>query len=157
MARYLVHVRTPMSPTEAFAYMADLNHFAEWDPGVQRVQQVRGDGPGANASFDVAVSVPGRSMTLRYDIVDYAAPTSVTAFAENRLLSSRDVITVAPDGACAGSIVTYDAVLKLKGVLALADPLLKLSFDRIGDRATAGLVTALSGERVQDPVERSLT
>jgi len=154
MARYLVHVRTPMPPAEAFAYMADLRHFAEWDPGVQRVQQVRGDGPGADASFDVAVSVPGRSITLRYDIVDYDAPTTVTAFAENRLLSSRDVITVAPDGAGTGSMVTYDAVLKLKGVLALADPLLKLSFDRIGDRAAKGLVTALSGERVPDAADR---
>ena len=44
------------------------------------------------------------------------------------------------------SIVTYDAVLKLKGVLGVSDPLLKLAFNRIGDRAAAGLVEALDGE-----------
>jgi hypothetical protein len=92
-------------------------------------------------------------MTLRYDIVSYTAPTALTAFAETGLLSSRDTITVAPDGA--GSIVTYDAVLKLKGPLGLADPLLRRSFDKIGDRAAAGLVAVLSGERVAEPAAAS--
>ena len=34
MARYMTRVRTDMAPSEAFAYMADLRNFAEWDPGV---------------------------------------------------------------------------------------------------------------------------
>ncbi len=41
MARYIVQVRTSMPPSEAFAYMADLTNFAEWGPGVDRVE---GDG-----------------------------------------------------------------------------------------------------------------
>ena len=149
MARYLVHVRTPMPPAEAFAYMAALTHFAEWDPGVERAEQVRGDGPGATSAYDVAVKAAGRTMTLRYDIVDYDAPSALTAFAETRLLSSRDTITVRPDGT--GSIVTYDAVLQLKGPLGLFDAVLRKSFDKIGGRAAVGLVAALSGERVAEP------
>jgi polyketide cyclase/dehydrase/lipid transport protein len=151
MTRYLVHVRTPMAPAEAFAYMADLTNFAEWDPGVDRVDQVQGDGPGPDTSFDVAVKALGRSMTLRYDIISYDASGSVVAFAENRVLSSLDTVTVEQDESGSGSVVTYDAVLKLKGLLGLADPLLGLSFKRIGDRAAAGLVSALSGERVSEP------
>jgi carbon monoxide dehydrogenase subunit G len=149
MAHYLMHVRTPMPPAEAFAYMADLTNFAEWDPGVNHVNQVRGHGAGPDAAFDVAVKAVGRSITLRYDTVKYDAPTTVVAFAENSLLTSLDTITVTPDGS--GSIVTYDAVLKLKGVLGLADPLLGFSFKKIGDRAGAGLVKALAGERVMEP------
>ena len=34
MARYVTTVRTPRPPAEAFAYLADLGNFAEWDPGV---------------------------------------------------------------------------------------------------------------------------
>jgi hypothetical protein len=146
MARYLMHVRTPMPPAEAFAYMADLNNFAEWDPGVDRVDQLQGEGGGPGAAFDVAVKAFGRSITLRYDTLTYDAPTTVVAFAESSLITSLDTITVKPDGS--GSIVTYDAVLKLKSVLGLADPLLGLSFKKIGDRAGAGLVKALAGERV---------
>ena len=149
MARYLMHVRTPMSPAEAFAYMADLKNFAEWDPGVDHVNQVNGDGGAPDAAFDVAVKAFGRSITLRYDTTTYDAPTTIIAFAESSVLTSLDTITVAPDGS--GSIVTYDAVLKLKGPLGLADPLLGLSFKKIGDRAGEGLVVALAGERVLEP------
>ena len=145
-----MRVRTPLQPDDAFAYMADLNHFAQWDPGVARVQQVSGDGPGPDAAFDVAVKAAGRSITLRYNIVRYEAPSTVVAFAESSLLSSRDTITIEPSESGSGSIVTYDAVLTLKGLLALADPLLGLSFKRIGDRAGAGLVAALEGERLPE-------
>ena len=150
MARYVVHVRSPMPPAEAFAYMADLSNFAEWDVGVDRVAQVAGDRPGPGAAFDVAVKLPVGTMTLRYDTVAYDdTNTTMTAFAENAWLSSEDTITVVPDGE--GSIVTYDAELKLKGLLGLSDPLLGLSFNRIGDRATAGLIEALAGERIATP------
>jgi len=148
MARYLMHVRTPKSPAEAFAYMADLNNFAEWDPGVARVKQVKGEGGGPDTAFDVDVKAFGRSITLRYDTITYDAPNTVVAFADGRLLTSRDTITVKADDSGSGSIVTYDAVLKLKGPLALADPLLGRSFKQIGDRAAVGLVAALAGERV---------
>ena len=152
MARYIVSVRTPMSPYDAFAYMADLRNFAEWDPGVDRVEQVSGDGAGPGASFDVGVKTPARTITLRYDTVAYDPPNTVLAVAKNALLTSRDTITVQLDDAGDGSIVTYDAVLTLNGPLRLADPLLGLSFQRIGDRAAAGLIAALSGERVAEPV-----
>ena len=58
--------------------------------------------------------------------------TSKTTF-----LSSVDEIRVEPSGT--GSIVAYDAVLTLNGPLKLFDPLLRLAFRRIGDRAMAGL------------------
>ena len=56
MARYVVSVLSPKSQQEAFDYMADLSNFAEWDPGVQGVQQVEGEGAGPHTAFDVAVS-----------------------------------------------------------------------------------------------------
>lgn len=145
-----MHVRTPMSPAEAFAYMADLNNFAKWDPGVDRVDQVNGDGGGPGATFDVGVKAFGRSITLRYETITYDAPTTVVAFADGRLLTSRDTITVSQDDSGSGSVVTYDAVLKLKGPLGLADPLPRRSFKQIGDRAAVGLIAALAGERVAE-------
>ncbi len=149
VAHYVVHVRTPMAPAEAFAYMADLTNFAEWDPGVDRVEQVEGDGAGPGAAFDVAVKLPGGTLTLRYDTVAFDdASNTMTAFAQNAVMSSKDTITVEADGD--GSIVTYDAELKLKGLLGLSDPLLQLTFNQIGDRAAAGLVETLAGERVAE-------
>ena len=42
MARYVVHVRSPKAPADAFAYMADLTNFAEWDPVGARYSVVAG-------------------------------------------------------------------------------------------------------------------
>ena len=42
--------------------------------------------------------------------------------------------------------MTYDAELLLNGVLGLANPMLGLVFNRIGDRAAAGLSKALGAE-----------
>ncbi len=153
MAHYVVHVRTPRPPAEAFAYMADLSNFAEWDPGVQRAEQVEGDGPGTDAAFDVAVKGIGRPLVLRYRLTEYEPPEQVVARAKTSLLTSLDTVTVRPDGSGdgSGSVVTYDAVLTLNGPLGLADPLLGLAFKRIGDRAADGLVRALDGERTDEP------
>ena len=149
MARYVVHVRTPMTPAEAFAYMADLNNFARWDPGVENVDQVEGSGAGPNASFDVSVKAVRGTMTLRYETTTYEAPTLFVARAESSTLTSLDTIKVRADGT--GSVVTYEAVLTLNGLLRFADPLLGLAFGRIGGRAADGLIEALNGERVATP------
>lgn len=146
MARYLVRVRSPKSPVEAFAYMANLANFAEWDPGVTKVEQSEGDGPGPSAVYDVTIK--GLRSPLRYRTTEFAPPTSIVARAESRFLTSLDTITVERDDA--GSIVTYDAELTLNGPLGLGDPMLGLVFGRIGDRAATGLIRVLDGERLQD-------
>ncbi len=143
MARYVVKVRTPRTPSEAFAYMADLRNFAEWDPGVKQVTQVDGSGGGPNASFDVVVKSGWRDMTLRYVTVEYDEPRLVLIEARSRMLTSIDRITVIDSEA--GCLVTYDAELELNGLLRYADFVMRPLFRRIGDRAAQGLITALAG------------
>ena len=142
MARYRMDVRTDRSPTDVFAYLADLRNFAEWDPGVSSAEQVAGDGPGLGAAYEVEAS----GSVLRYEVDRYEPPSVVRAAGSNRWVTSVDTISVEPDGD--GSIVTYDADLTLNGVLRLGDPLLALAFKRIGDRAAAGLIEHLEGTRV---------
>lgn len=146
MARYATTVRTPQAPREAFAYLADLRNFAEWDPGVKAVRQVEGSGGGPGAVFDVTVAGIGRDLTLRYVTEEYDAPRTLLVVARSTVFTSIDRITVEPDGA--GSVVTYDADLRLNGVLRLGDLGLRLVFGVIGDRAAAGLRKALSAEKV---------
>ena len=146
MARYRTTVRTDRPPADAFAFMADLHNFEEWDPGVQSATQVDGDGPGPDASFDVVVDAPGGGLTLRYETTDYDAPRSVVVRAESKMFTSLDRIEVEPDGD--GSLVTYDAELTLNGPLGIFDLLLKPAFNRIGGRADEGLQRALDGVKV---------
>ena len=55
MARYVTTIHSSKSPTEAFAYMADLRNFPEWDRNIISVTQVKGDGAGMGTEFDIAV------------------------------------------------------------------------------------------------------
>jgi len=144
MARYVTTVRTAKTPREAFAYMADLRNFAEWDPGVKAVRQVEGSGGGPDSVFDVTVASPGRDLTLRYVTKEYDAPRNLLVVARSLVFTSIDRITVEPHDS--GSVVTYDADLRLNGVLRVGDLGLRLMFGQIGDRAAAGLRRALGAQ-----------
>ena len=144
MARYVTTVRSAKTPREAFAYMADLRNFAEWDPGVKAVRQVEGSGGGPDSVFDVTVVAPGRDLTLRYVTEEHDAPHNLLVVARSIVFTSIDRITVEPDGT--GSLVTYDADLRLNGVLRVGDLGLRLVFGQIGDRAAAGLRRVLGAQ-----------
>lgn len=145
MATYITTVRTRRTPDETFGYLADLRNFAEWDPGVRAAEQVRGDGPGPDAEYDVTVDAAGRGLTLRYRTVAFDAPRSITVKATSRMFTSLDRITVVADGE--GALATYDAELTLNGPLGIFDRLLAGSFRKIGDRANRGLIRVLDGEQ----------
>ncbi len=137
MARYKASVDTPRSPEEAFAYLSDFKNAAEWDPGTVQSERL-GEGPlGEGTEFRLVAAFLGRKTTLTYRIVEYQPPRAVTFRGENSTVVSLDRITFEPsDG---GTRITYDADLTLKGALKLADPLLALAFNRVGDKALAGL------------------
>ena len=142
MAKYTVSVESSKSDEEAFAYMADLRNFANWDPGVLTVTQVAGDGAGPESSFDVAVKSVGGGTVLRYETVEYDEPSNLLVEARNSKFTSIDRITIVAKDQ--GSIVTYSAELLLNGCLSPLNPLLGLVFNRIGDRAAVGLRRVLA-------------
>ncbi len=143
MARYITSVATPLSAAEAFAYMADVTHFVEWDPGVKRVLRVAGEGAGVGAAYDLTVQAGGTTV-MRYEVKEYEPPRRILLVARTSFLTSVDEVRVEATGS--GSVVTYDATLTLNGRLGLFDPLLRVAFRRIGDRAAAGLKRVLSGK-----------
>jgi hypothetical protein len=147
MARYVTSVRSPIPAPEAFAYMADVTRFAEWDPGVKRAVQVTGDCAGLGAAYDLTVHAGGTTV-MRYEVQEYDPPKRLVLVARTPRLTSVDTISVETSGG--GSVVTYDATLTLRGALRLFDPLLRLAFGVIGDRAAAGLRRAL-GDRATAP------
>lgn len=142
MARYHMRLRTDRPAVEVFAYLADLRNFADWDPGIASSEQVTGSGPGIGAAYDVDAS----GSVLRYEVDVFDPPHRIRAHARNRWITSIDTISVAVDGR--GSIVTYDADVRLNGVLRIGDPIFGLVFNRIGDRAREGLTEKLEATLV---------
>lgn len=143
MAHYVTTIRTEMSPEDAFMYMADLENFAEWDPGVSLAEQVAGDGPALGAEYKVKAS----GAELVYMVIEFDAPIRLVAEAKTTFFRSYDIIEV--EAREDGCDVTYDATLELNGILGLADVGLRLFFDKIGDKAAAGMVEALDGSKIR--------
>ena len=142
MARYVTSVSSSLSPDEAFAFMADVRRFTEWDPGVVCAVQVAGTGPGPGAAYDLTVKAGGTS-TMRYEVTVYAPPRRLFLVARTARLVSEDEVRVEPGPGGVGSVVTYDARLTLTGWLRVFDFALAIAFKRLGDRAAAGLRAAL--------------
>ncbi|HUO69869.1 MAG TPA: SRPBCC family protein [Solirubrobacteraceae bacterium] len=137
MARYRATIDTPREREDVFAYISDFSSTQEWDPGVVEAERLNEAAVGEGTEFRLVAEFLGRKTALTYRIVEYDPPRAVTFRGENATVISNDRITFAPLGE--GTRITYDAELLLKGPLRLADPLLGLAFNRVGDRALAGL------------------
>ena len=151
MARYRTYIDSPASAEDVFAYLADFQTVAEWDPGVRSARLIHGEPAAVGARYFVVAGFLGRGIPLEYEVVHSAPPADrtegrVELEAHTSDFRSYDVITVAPtEGGCR---VTYDADLALKGFRRPFDPLLALSFRVIGNRARHGLATALASAPV---------
>ena len=145
MARFVDTVMTSLwSEDDAFSYMGDARNFAEWDPGTQRVEQVRGVGGGPGAAFDVTAEVGSRSTVLHYEVTDWDSPRRVVLEASKPWMRLHDEIVI--DRVATDTLITYDTRITLRGPLKVFDKLLDKRFRTVGERAAAGL-----RERVQQP------
>ena len=107
------------------------------------------DGPlGVGSRFRVVVKTGPGSTPLVYEVKEFDPGRRIRLVAESSSLRSDDVITVTPTDT--GATVVYEADLTLRGVAKVLSPFLGLVFDRIGDRAAAGLRRALD-ERAAEP------
>jgi hypothetical protein len=152
MAHYRrqIVVATPLDTT--FAYLSRFSSAQEWDPSVLSAHMVTPEPVGLGSRFRLTAVFLGAKVPLEYEIVDYDPPRRVVLTAENRSVRSTDTISF-DSAATGGAVVTYDAVLLLKGVARLADPLFALALRRVGERAADGLRAALA-ERADHPSNR---
>ena len=152
MARYTGTVSSPHSPAEVWSYLADLRSVAEWDPSVEEVRLDSGDPATVGARYQLEVGFLGGRITLPYVTVAAEPPHRVVFAAETPSVAIRDEARVLPitDG---GSSVVWDADLRLKGVRRVLDPLLRLAFNRVGQRAARGLSERLDASTLSHPLE----
>jgi hypothetical protein len=117
--------------------------MAEWDPGVLAAEQLDAGPVGAGSRFRLVVPFLGARMALTYEVINFVPGREVLLAAANALLRSTDRIVVT--SAADGSTVSYDAEVRPRGLLRVLDPLLRLGFRAVAERAAAGLAGALSG------------
>ncbi len=145
MAHYQATLDTPRERDDVFAYLSDFSTTQEWDPGVVEAERLNDGAVGEGTQFRLVAEFLGRKTALSYRIVEYDPPRAVAFRGENATVVSNDRITFEPVGNV--TRITYDADLALKGPLRIADPVLRLAFNRVGNRALAGLRHKLAPTR----------
>lgn len=130
-------IEVPRPQAETFAYVADWSHLADWDPGIAESRKVS-DGPvGTGTQFDVLADFRGRTIPMRYTIIEFEEGRRVVLDGQGDNVTSVDEITV--EEIESGSRITYDADIKMKGIYRIVQPFLGGTFNKMGQKALAGL------------------
>ncbi|MBS1691669.1 MAG: SRPBCC family protein [Actinobacteria bacterium] len=130
------------APQTVIDYLKDFANAEEWDPGTQRC--VRSDaGPiAAGATWHNTSKILTVTAELDYTLTELA-PQRLVFVGENASSTSIDTITVQPRGD--GSVVTYRADLRMKGLAKLTAPAMKVLFERIANDTEKRLTEVLNG------------
>jgi hypothetical protein len=142
MARFRTTISSPLTADVAFAKLAAFERAPAWDPNTTAGSRV-GAALAAGTAFDITTVFGGRTLELRYTMTAYEPSRRFVVEADMpNGTHLRDEITFAPGET--GCDVTYDALIRTRGVWKLADPLFQIIFRRIGRSVVGPLTTYLS-------------
>jgi carbon monoxide dehydrogenase subunit G len=133
-------VQTP--PARVIDYLKDFGNAETWDPGTQSC--TRSDaGPIREGSTWRNVSkIVGLTAELTYTLSTLSSRTLVFV-GKNDSSTSIDTITV--DASGAGSVITYQADLEMKGAAKLLNPAMKLIFEKVANDTEKQMASVLNG------------
>jgi len=141
MAHFRAEIEVPRPIEEVFRYLAEFENAADWDPGIVSARKLD-DGPVRQGTrFEVVSRFLGRDVRLVYAVTQLDPPSRLVLEGEADTVVSVDTLTFAKTGT--GTRLVYDAHLRLKGLLYLADLPLHGVFQVLGGRAARGLEEAL--------------
>ena len=130
-------LETPLDRAAAFAYIADWDGQAEWDPNTVSAERIGEGGPEVGARYALEVKMGRRAVPMEYRITELVEPERLVLVGEGSGVWTEDVITFTEiEG---GTRVDYVAEIKLSGLLGLAQPLLGRAFDGIAKGAVEGM------------------
>jgi Polyketide cyclase / dehydrase and lipid transport len=147
MAHYQASIDIHQPRKNVFAYLSDFSTTREWDPSVVEAERLNGQAVGEGTKFRLVAESSAATTSSPIGSSSTTRRTRSPSSARTPPLVSRDRLTF--DSTAEGTRVTYDADLALKGPLRIADPLLALAFNRVGDRALAGLGRTLAPSQPQ--------
>jgi carbon monoxide dehydrogenase subunit G len=149
MARFAEVIEVSRPLEQAFAYVADFTTAAEWDPGIVSSRRTSGDG-GVGTTYAVDAEFRGKTLPFAYTVTVLEPNRRIVLHGEGDKATSDDDITFEPT-ADGGTRITYDADLRLKGVLRLAEPFLAGAIRTMGAKALAGLKAVLDAHDTATP------
>jgi carbon monoxide dehydrogenase subunit G len=129
-------------PSRVIDYLKDFSNAEEWDPGTESCTR-EGDGPvEVGATWHNVSKIVGVTAELTYRLDSLSNRTLVFVGTND---SSKSVDTITVDASGAGSVITYQADLEMKGAAKLLSPAMKLVFEKLANDTEKQMTTVLNG------------
>ena len=128
-------------PGEVFAYLANFETTAEWDPGITTATKTSAGPIGIGSTFDLISDFRGRKIPVTYEITEYDPPHRFVIVGRNDKFVGTDHIRVSAEGT--GTRVDYTADFRLQGIAKLLKPFMGGIFERLSVAAMDGLKKTL--------------
>ena len=132
-------VTTTAPPTRVLPYLLDFENAPEWDAGTVTCTLRSGDGGPGTVWHNVS-TFAGRTVDLDYTL-ESVTETGFVIVGRNETTTSRDTITVTPDGS--GSSVDYRADFSFTGLGRWLWPVAMPLLSKLGNDTARTLKTAL--------------
>ena len=115
-------------PAVVIDYLKDFGNAEQWDPGTESCTRQDSGPVQVGSSWHNVSKIAGVTTELTYTLQEL----------------TDDTITVVPSPAGTGSRITYDAEIRLKGAAKVADPVMKIVFEKIGSDTEDDMTTVLN-------------
>jgi hypothetical protein len=132
-------VTTTAPPTRVLPYRLDFENAVEWDAGTVSCELLSGDGSPGTVWHNVS-KFAGRTVDLDYTL-ESVSDHGFVIVGRNETTTSRDTITVSPDGT--GSSVDYQAEFSFAGLGRWLWPLAMPLLSKLGNDTARTLKSAL--------------
>lgn len=130
-------------PAVVVGYLKDFSNAEEWDPGTESCTRTDTGPVAVGSTWHNVSKIAGVSTELDYRLESLTDDTIVFT-GHNETATSTDTITVVPNPEGSGSRVTYEADIEMKGMAKLADPIMKVVFEKVGNDTEDDMVTVLN-------------
>jgi carbon monoxide dehydrogenase subunit G len=130
-------------PAVVIDYLKDFGNAEEWDPGTESCTRQDSGPVQVGSTWHNVSKIAGVSTELTYRLEELTDERIVLK-GHNDSATSTDTITVVPSPDGPGSRITYEAVIELKGARKIADPVMKVVFEKIGSDTEDDMTTVLN-------------
>ena len=131
------------SPAVVVGYLKDFTNAEEWDPGTESCTRTDTGPVAVGSTWHNVSKIAGVSTELDYRLEQLSEDTIVFK-GHNETATSTDTITVVSNPEGSGSRVTYEAHIEMQGMAKLAEPIMKLVFEKVGNDTEDDMVTVLN-------------
>lgn len=131
------------APDLVVAYLKDFGNAVDWDPGTESCTRIDSGPIEVGASWHNTSKIAGITTELIYTL-ERLTDDTIVLVGRNDTATSTDTITVLPNPDGAGSRITYEAVIELSGAAKIADPIMKIVFEKIGSDTEDDMTTVLN-------------